>query len=407
MNNREAFNKELTERIKTIAGDNKSVKATADVISKKRNIPIDYVIDILTLRDNVEVLAEPIAYSVGEQFNMRMEAYFDAIALAELEKWKYIVNRFKFPIKYNMIQVADDQWIGRITAAELMKLRDAQIINYNEEAQRVMRRTVKGDMEFYAIALNRNAIANMEKLYKNGTFISNTITLNMPEDTVFDYDEDNMLLTIKKMQHFDITDGYHRYIAMSNLYNLDKTFDYPMELRITNYSIDKSRQLIWQEDQKTKMSKVDSDSLNLNAAANKVVQKLNMDPKFNLAGSISQSGVINAAELSEIIRATYFQVSNTTSKKKELEDIIRAQTEIRNGINAVTETNSDLMDKRWNRYFLYACVYNIYTQVNPKNLMSESARMAQEAKEKKMFAGREVKRIDLRRFADMQRKGAK
>lgn len=406
MKNRDEYNKELTKRISAIAGDKKQVKAVADELVKEKDLPIDLVVDVLTMRDNIEVLIEPIAYAFGKKFSMRMESYFNKVEIESMRNWKYKAEKLTFPLEFPMIQIADDQWVGRITVAELMKLRDVQIINYNENTQRVMKRVVKGNEEYYTIKLNRRAIASMEQLFKSGTFIPNVITLNMPEDTVFDYDEYTSMLLIRKLSHFDITDGYHRYIAMSNLYNVDKDFDYPMELRITNYSEDKSRQLIWQEDQKTKMSKVDSNSMNLNVAANKVVQKLNVDPLFNLSGSVNANGIINSAELSEIIRNTYFQASNTTSKQKEVQEIIRAEKEIRDGLNCITENNMALLEKRWNRWFLYSAIYNIYVgeAIGP-HLVFETARMASKAKEMKMFVGREVKRIDMKRFAAMKKGG--
>lgn len=63
----------------------------------------------------------------------------------------------------------------------------------------------------------------------------------------------------------------HRYIAISDLSNLNEDFDYPMELRSTMFSESKAQQMIWQKDQKTKMRKIESDSLNQNNFANQVI----------------------------------------------------------------------------------------------------------------------------------------
>ena len=47
---------------------------------------------------------------------------------------KYEIVNSKFPIEFNVIQVTPNQWIGSIDVQSLMKLRNAQLINYNENA---------------------------------------------------------------------------------------------------------------------------------------------------------------------------------------------------------------------------------------------------------------------------------
>ena len=404
VNNREKYNKELSAKISLIACDKKKVISYSKRISKKHDIPNEHIIDLLNQRIKIAAVDDKIAFAIGEVFDINLEKYYSKSEIKTLSKWKQETIKFKFPLELNMKQIAEDQWIGATSVSELMKLRDSQIINYNENTQRVMKRLEKGNEEFYSIHLNIKAIKSIEQLYLNGTYIPNTITLNMPEDTVFKYDQNSGILTIKKMNHFDITDGYHRYIAMSNCYNLNPDFDYPMILCVTNYSEDKCRQMIWQEDQKTKMAKVDSNSLNLQSSANKVVQRLNTDSTFYLVGSInSNGGCINKSELAEIIRATYFQRTNITSKQKEIQDIIKAEQDLRNGINYLIENHTELMNKIWNRFFLYTLVYNIYVGEPYISLYDETIRMEKLAISKKMFVTREVKQIDMKRLATIKR----
>jgi len=404
VNSREKYNKELSGKIAKIASDKKEVISRARKISKKHNIPHEQVIDLLNQRIQIEAVDNNIAFALGEVFDIDLKKYFNSNEIKQLSKWKHETFEFKFPLEFSMKQVAEDQWTGATTVSDLMKLRDAQIINYNENTQRIMKRVEKGNEEFYSISLNVKAIKSIEQLFMDGTYIPNTITLNMPENTLYKFDKDSETLIIKKMDHFDITDGYHRYIAMSNCYNLNPDFDYPMILCITNYSEDKCRQMIWQEDQKTKMAKVDSNSLNLQSSANKVVQKLNTDSSFYLIGSINTNGgCINKSELAEIIRATYFQRTNITSKQKEILDIIKAEQDLRNGINYLVENHTELMNETWNRFFLYTLVYNIYVGEPYVSLYDETIRMEKLAINKKMFATREIKQIDMKRLAAIKR----
>ena len=152
------------------------------------------------------------------------------------------------------------------------------------------------------------------------------------------------------------------------------------------------------------MSKIDSNSLNLESSVNKVAARLNSDPIFNLCGSINTSGgCINQSELSEIVRATYFQKSNITSKQKELQDIIKAEQELRKGINQVTEEHTELLGKIWSRHFLYSLVYNIYCGDTPDRLYDETIRMESLALGKRMFISRELKRIDMKHLAAIKK----
>lgn len=398
MSNKQQVLLEIQALIRDEAGQAKIIKEYADRLYRLYKIPNGVSVDYLTMRSDISTAKPEIMAAIGKVLGAKVD---DRI----LADYTFEVAKLPKQLVYEMVQVADDQWIGKISVSELMQLRDAQIINYNENTQRVMKRINKGEEEIYQITLNKKAVLSMEELFRDGIFIPNTITLNMPEGANFVYRNGNLI--IKKLDHFDITDGYHRYIAMSNLYNEDPDFDYPMELRITNYSEDKSRQLIWQEDQKTKMSRIDSESMNMNSAANKVVQRLNVNPTFNLAGQINANkGIINSAEMAEIIRTTYFPPSKIYSKKKELASIIKAESEIRDGINSVVVENMDLLEIPWTRQFLYCLIYNINRNVEKEKLLKTTKQMTRMAINEKMFRGREITRVDTRRLAEIAKEAA-
>ncbi len=387
----------LMYEIQKISKDKKQIDKYAKQLEKKYGIPYDLLTDYLTERKSIATASPEITSALREIFGL------DNNAPLEQYHWRYSIDSVPKQLAYDMIQIDDDQWIGKITVRELMQLREAGLVNYNENAQRVMKHVTRGKEEFYIVSVNKKAVLSMEELFENGQYIPNTITLNMPEDTNFSYR--NGTLTIKNIDHFDITDGYHRYLAMSNLYDDDENFDYPMELRITNYSEDKSRQLIWQEDQKTKMSRIDSESMNTNSLSNKVVQRLNINKTFLLAGQINVNrGIINAADMAEIIRATYFPVSKIFSKKKEIETIKIVTDELAEGINTVVEEDLNLAEKPWGRAFLYCLVYNINNHVALEDLLNETYRMTRIANERKMFKGRrEVARVDMKKLAEMRK----
>ena len=312
------------------------------------NIPTGMTMDLLTGRINLEDANEFILFALTNCLDKELEKkntdkFFTPIEINGYSDSKYQEETIKFPIEIKCIPVTPDQWIGSIDVDFIMKLRKAQLINYNANAQRTLQKVVKGERSYYKITLNKDAINKISESMNNGNYIPNTITLNMPETADFSYDDSKNILSIKSLDHFDISDGYHRYIAMAQLKDKNPDFNYPMELRIVMFSEDKVKQFIYQEDQKTKMRKIDSDSMNMNAPENLVVERLNRDVMFNLKNKIARNnGSISYGELAAIIRYFYFKGQNAD---KSVRKIIEVENDIRDNFNKLTEAYPDLLDK--------------------------------------------------------------
>jgi len=226
-----------------------------------------------------------------------------------------------------------------------MQLRMAQLIHYNVNGQRTMKRIISGDKTEYVITLNRNAVKEIGNSFTAREFIPNTLTLNIPYEieSEFQYDDKKKQLIIYDLSRFDMSDGYHRYMGMCAAQDSNPQFNYPMELRITNFPETKVRQFIFQEDQKTKMSKVDSDSMNMNNAANIALENLNADPGFIFKGAIGRNaGQIPFAEFAKVVQYYYF---NGVSKKKERLQIVIAQKELKQIFNELVEFDISYLEK--------------------------------------------------------------
>ena len=337
------------------------------------NIPTGMTMDLLTGRINLEDANEFILFALCSCLDKELEKndtnkYFTSIEIEGYSKSKYQEETIKFPIEIKCIPVTADQWIGSVDVDFIMKLRKAQLINYNANAQRTLQKVVKGERSYYKITLNKDAISKITESMNNGNYIPNTITLNMPETADFSYDDSKCILTIKSLDHFDISDGYHRYIAMGQLKDKNPDFNYPMELRIVMFSEDKVKQFIYQEDQKTKMKKIDSDSMNMNAPENLVVERLNRDVMFNLKNKIARNnGSINYGELATIIKYFYFKGQTVD---KSIKRMIEVENEVRDKFNKLTEANTDLLDKNYSFAELMIIFYTFdnvaTTEYNPE-----------------------------------------
>ena len=345
----------LAELCDRIVLDNDRCKNIYNYANKTYKIPKGLVSDLITKRMEMSEVSEFVLFILldsicnVEKDNKTIQTVDKFYTMHEAKYYRtseYEVKKIKFPLVFKMIQVADDQWIGKITIDKLMELRQAQLVNYNVNAQRVMQKVVRGDKESYKITLNHKAVENIKTSYESNNFISNTITLNLPMETDYDfyYDEENCSLVIKSLEHLDVTDGYHRYIAACQVKDNNQKFDYPMELRIVNFTEDKAKQFIWQEDQKTQMRKIDSKSMNMNSSANIVVTRLNENVRCNLKGLISRNeGVVPFGELAELVDYFYFK---GISKEKERSTIIHAVKELTDNFNMLTEYNTEYLERK-------------------------------------------------------------
>lgn len=366
-----------TESIKIIINPD-MCKQLYDFTNKTYNIPKGLTSDLISLRKSLSEVSEFILFcllngleEINEIKKSKIDEYFTMQEVQTYRKSQYEIDKIKFPLVFKMVAISHDQWIGRISINQLMELRKAQLINYNVNAQRTMQKIIRGDKEIYKIALNWRAIEQIESSYQSKQFIPNTLTLNIPTNTNSDfyYEEETSSLIINSLEHFDITDGYHRYVAGCQRKDKDSEFDYEMELRIVNFSEDKAKQFIFQEDQKTKMKKIDSDSLNMTKAANMVVTKINEDYRCNLQGLISRnSGLISFGEFAEVI--DYFYFKDIRTKEKEKIAIISTTKMLVNDLNYLTEYDIKYLEQKYSFKLLVLICYcfSTYTDRNKNDI---------------------------------------
>lgn len=351
----------LYQKCKEIVFDNVAINNVAEEMNQKYNVPTGLATDMIVGREKLEDFTEYMLFVLLDGFDIINSKNEKSVFFTNIEVNGYSRTQFEdvnisFPIRIKCINVDADQWVGATDVQFLMQLRKAQLINYNVNAQRTMRRIVRGEKVSYKIMLNKVAINSIKKSFQNSFYIPNTITLNIPEETEYDfyYDSKNCELVIENLTHFDISDGYHRYIAMCQIADSNPDFNYKMELRIINFSIDKVKQFIYQEDQKTKMKRVDSKSMNINSPANIVTDRLNSDPRFNLRGKINRNeGLINYSEFAALVEYLYFK----DTKESGTKEIIQIKDDIRDKFNFFTETNIEYLDHRFDYLELAIMLY--------------------------------------------------
>lgn len=259
-------------------------------------------------------------YSVQKSKNLNPKLYFTEMEINEYSD-TYIQekNEIEFPlVLYPVVQIENNQWITNTNVSFLYRLKQSRLINYNINTQRNMTKSIKGGKEIYKINLNKKSVKSIKDSMIEGKFIPNTITLNIPENQGdFVYDSEKMTLTINSLEHFDIIDGYHRYMAMCSAKEKDENFSYNMELRIVNFSEVKCKNFIFQEDQRNQMKKIESKSFDMYDVGNIITQKLDEDPLSILNNCIKRnSGLMKQSDVSECIR--YYMCKNINISQRNI-----------------------------------------------------------------------------------------
>lgn len=397
---RNEVEKYLEKEILKIIANNEICIGICDYVRDTYEIPRTITSDYISMRLPLEQASEFILFclldgieKITQKSKTEIDKFFTMQEFKTYKDSKYEITDIKFPLRLKMIQVTDDQWIGRINTKTLMDFRKAQLINYNANAQRTMQRIVKGEKEFYKITINNETVSAIKKLVKKNVYIPTPFTLNIPTDSnsEFYYDEDRCELIIKSIEAFDISDGYHRYVTFCSIHDDDKenNFDYNMEFRIINFPDDKVQQFIYQEAQQTKMRKIDTNSFNMSNAANVVVTRLNENPMCNLQGLISRNqGIIHFGYLADFVNYFYFKNINKT---KEKSTTIAAIKELTDNFNMLTEYNSVYLEEEYSFKKLAAvmCMFNYFRDKDKKHMleiMGEVVKRTEQLDNKKFYS---------------------
>lgn len=322
------------------------------------DIPIGMASDIFSQRQDLSGCNEFILYAITDIVKpYKVNEYFTEQEIKLYNGKRFKKETLKFPIDFHLIKITNDQYIGKITAQFLMQLREQQLINYNSDTQRVLRIMLRGGQKILRPYVDNKAVTEIAEYYEDGIFIPNMITLNINQDDEnadYIYNENTETLRVSSITSFDIVDGYHRYLGMGRNYDKDNSFDYPMMLQIATFSVGKAKQLIFQEDHKTKMKEVDVASYNQHDPGNMVVTRLNDDVSFDLHDSIKvQDGIINASIFAQTVDKLWFV------KKPDRKDIINATKDIKTKLNGFLEDRSEYLERAWDTYETIVILYGM------------------------------------------------
>jgi len=147
----------LRRRCEKIVFNNEICTKIREYLLEQYNIPVGTTMDMIArsmLDEQTEFVLFCLTDGIDNVFGHNYKVdYFTDIEINQYSKEKINTDKLQFPIKIKCIQVKDDQWIGATDSNFIMELRKAQMIRYNVNAQRVMKRIIRGESILFKIVV--------------------------------------------------------------------------------------------------------------------------------------------------------------------------------------------------------------------------------------------------------------
>ena len=378
----------------------KETRKIYKILELKHKIPVVLSSNIMTLKTNLQTYSSFILFCIAEAIEVNnsnfqiIEKYYSAKEIKNYSTDQYEFDEIKNPyVLEDMTCVRDQQYIGKIDAKELHKLDQAGMINYNERTQRVMKRVIDGNDEYWKITISKASVEAIKNLMRNGMYFPDPITLNIPQDddSYAEYNKEDHTLTIQDLNHFDILDGYHRYVAMMELIAENPDFNYVMELRVTEWSENQAQQFIFQQDQKTKMSVANSRSFDQNSLANRIVDRLNVSMS-SVSGKIGRSGsLILTSDISAAIDKLLTKGIDPSSKQGR--QLLQSLTQTISDRFDVLFADDECANIKYEYKILYIIMYMIKSEVPREHFVNTFKTLLDATSETKLYLGDTSRKI--------------
>ena len=273
--------------------------------------------------------------------NMEIKTYFSDKEIIRFSNLKadYLKAEI-YPIKISpVIEIAEDQWVTKISIDLLKEFYDNQLIIYNPRTQRQLKQMRRGQDVLYTIDIVSTSVRAIEGLMNKGEFVPNALTLNLNvDDPEVDFDIIGSELVLNSGK-FDIIDGFHRFRAAINTKIKNPDFQFNFILNIMNFTEDKACQYIEQEDKRNKISKSYLASMDKSSSTNIIIDKLNNTLDSPVRGKIER------AHRGEIDKAILFSLLEFILKTKDMNrsQCIRTAVFIINILKIIQENNPDVV----------------------------------------------------------------
>ena len=275
------------------------------------------------------------------------------------------------------------QYVTQLSYEQLANLLNVGLISYNFATQRRAKVIkVRNRVERVA-SINMDNVQAIKNEILNGTFQTNTITLNIRATgkEMFSYSSENMALSIpiSEDNSIDCIDGYHRLKAIQLAYSENKNIKGSMIVSIKNLSVEQARYFILQESKGTVNNQHELELYDMSGNIAKLIHEINSYNNKNniLYNSItSENNNVNTLifydVFAEILQLSFGDLLNEadTIELYKLKQFIVDTYSIayslickRFNVNTVRELTGLPIDQMFMSGFLFVA-YEMYTSNN-------------------------------------------
>jgi hypothetical protein len=248
------------------------------VLLKGVNPDIQYLLCKLFYEETKEELINP-------------EKYFNDAEISRAKLFKIETKeQERYPIVFEKVErVYDDLYSFYLNAQQIADLYSKNLITWNKETQRQTKiKNISGD--FVEVPdINTTSINQIADRILKGKQLTNHINFNLLKNGEEDYEYDvkNEILTVYSGE-IDIADGAHRSYGVINAVRTNPDIQFKLGVYFTNYSAEKAREFIRQENVRNKIEKSHLETFNSENLAMTVTIDLNSHPKCDLSGKITK-----------------------------------------------------------------------------------------------------------------------
>lgn len=339
---------EFSRFLDNFGGQTKEVQKVYKNLETNWNIPVRVASAIISGRKNLYDYDDNVCYWILKETRPEwINRYFSKRDIVQYEHSKYMdFNADEIEMKYPGLQLASDQWLCTMTIQELMKLRTQSRLHYNPKTQRALMVKIKKGEISYAPFINTRAVKKMYDLISSNMFIPNVITLNIGEESITDENDvkitlNNGMLEIENLDAFDIIDGYNRFKAFERYYDQHPDWQFTTGVMITRFDVSKAKRLIFQEDQKTKMKRIDSVTYNQNNDLNVLLDIIN-DKNFTYFHQINNmGGFIRYSHALQGLKSSNINDQLSIAERKTY------VSSICDKLDALSDLNTELVQRQW------------------------------------------------------------
>jgi hypothetical protein len=294
--NPEKLENELYKYFERFCRNKKVIEKIKDEFKERGVSPaeIEKILDAKVLlkgvNPDIQCLLCRMFYEETNEEMINPQKYFNEAEIKRASSFKIEVKtQEKFPIVFEKVEkVHDDVHSFYLDAQQIVDLYSKNLIIWNKETQRQTKiKNISGD--YVEIPdINNNSVDEISDRILKGKQMTNHITLNLLKNSEesYEYSSKNEKLTIYSGE-IDIIDGAHRCFGIIKAVRTNPEVQFKIGVYLTNYSVDKAREFIRQENKRNDIKKSHLETFDSENSAMTITNDINTHSKCDLSGKIT------------------------------------------------------------------------------------------------------------------------